>query len=153
MKRYIFSSLCTVALIVSVGVFSACSQFVDDSDPYSVTEAVKDVSGVWKLKSVTRNNIDITGEMDFTKFALRINSNGTYELENYLPFVVERNGTWKTDDPLFPFRLSFLEQGAANSVDVDFNYPVTNGIRSLQITLSPGCASNIYTYFMERQDQ
>ena len=152
MKRYRYSDFWTVMLSVGLGLLSSCSQFNDDSNPFEISEAVKDVSGVWKLKAVTRNNIDITSEMDFTKFALRMNSNGTYELENYLPFVVERNGTWKTDDPQFPFRLSFLEQGAANSVDVDFNFPVTNGLRSLQITLSPGCASNVYTYTLERTE-
>ena len=131
---------------------TSCSQFSDDSSPYDVAEAVKGLDGVWKLKTVTRNGIDITSDMDFSKFALHMNSDGTYHIENYLPFVVEKDGTWKTDDPHYPFRLSFLENGTAGDVSVDFNIPVVNGQRSLQITLSPGCASNVYTYMLEKNN-
>ncbi len=131
---------------------TGCSQFSDESNPYDVMEAVKNVGGTWKLKTVTRNNVDITKDMDFSRFALHINDNGTYHIENYLPFVVRKDGTWTTDDPLQPFRLSVLANGAASSVDVDFRFPIVGGRRSLQITLSPGCASNVYTYIMERTE-
>ncbi|MCR5269782.1 MAG: DUF5004 domain-containing protein [Prevotella sp.] len=138
------------ALLMAL-LLTGCSQFTDDSSPYGVTEAVKNVSGVWKLKNVTRNDIDITSDMDFSKFELHITNDGRYHIENYLPFVVEKDGTWTTDDPLYPFQLSFLEDGAANSVNVNFNFPVVNGQRTLFITLSPGCASNVYTYVLERK--
>jgi hypothetical protein len=139
-------------VILGALAIAGCSQFSDDSNPYDVTEAVKDVSGVWKLKSVTRNNIDITTDMDFSRFALHMGDDGRYHIENYLPFVVQKDGQWSTDNPHYPFRLSFLEDGAATSVDVDFRSPVVGGQRSLLITLSPGCASNVYTYTLERTE-
>ncbi|WP_027456225.1 DUF5004 domain-containing protein [Xylanibacter brevis] len=142
----------TGSVLLMALALTGCSQFSDDSNPYDVAEAVKSFGGVWKLKSVTRNNIDITADMDFSKFELHMGDDGRYHIENYLPFVVEKDGTWHTDDPLYPFQLSFLEDGAASSVDVNFNFPVVNGQRSLLITLSPGCASNVYTYTLERTD-
>ena len=148
MTKHLFLYL---ALFIGMSM-TGCSQFSDDSNPYDVAEAVKGLDGVWKLKTVTRNGIDITSDMDFSKFALHMNSDGTYHIENYLPFVVEKDGTWKTDDPHYPFRLSFLENGTAGDVSVDFNIPVVNGQRSLQITLSPGCASNVYTYMLEKNN-
>jgi len=142
----------TGSMLFMVLLLMSCSQFSDDSKPYDVTEVAKNVSGVWKLKSVTRNDIDITSDMDFSKFELHITNDGRYHIENYLPFVVEKDGKWTTDDPLYPFQLSFLEDGAVSSVDVNFNFPVVNGQRSLLITLSPGCASNKYTYTLERNE-
>ena len=65
--------------------------------------------------------------------------------------MVEKDGKWSTDDPHYPFRLSFIENGSATDVSVDFNIPVINGQRSLQISLSPGCASNVYTYKLEKE--
>lgn len=131
---------------------ASCSQFSDDSSPYDVLEAVKNVGGTWKLKTVTRNNVDITADMDFSRFALHMNNDGTYHIENYLPFVVRQDGTWTTDDPQQPFRLSFKENGVAVPVDVDFNFPIVGGQRTLKVTLSPGCASNVYTYTLERTE-
>ena len=142
----------TGGMLLMALLLLGCSQFSDDSKPYDVAEVAKNVGGVWKLKSVTRNDIDITSDMDFSKFELHITNDGRYHIENYLPFVVEKDGTWSTDDPLYPFQLSFLEDGATSSVNVDFNFPVVNGQRSLNITLSPGCANNVYTYTLERNE-
>lgn len=139
------------ALLMAL-LLTSCSQFADDTSPYSVPEAVKNVSGVWTLKNVTRNDIDITSDMDFSKFELHITNDGRYHIENYLPFVVEKDGTWTTDDPLYPYQLSFHEDGATSRVNVNFNFPVVNGQRTLLITLSPGCASNVYTYVLERKN-
>ena len=149
MKHRLLLNLCACGCWLMA--MTGCSQFNDDTSPYDVTESVKGLSGVWKLKNVTRNNIDITSDMDFSKFALHMNSDGTYHIENYLPFVVEKDGKWSTDDPHYPFRLSFTENGSATDVSVDFNIPVINGQRSLQISLSPGCASNVYTYKLEKE--
>lgn len=69
-----------LACIFTVAFMVGCSAFNDDSDPYGVGEATKDISGVWKLLSVSRNDIDITNEMDFTQFTLNINPDGTYHI-------------------------------------------------------------------------
>ncbi len=138
-----------VALMAALFV-SSCSTFSDDTEPYNVQEAVKDLSGVWALKTVTRNNVDITSQMDFTQFRLNLNSDGTYTIDNYLPFIVMENGTWGIDNPLYPFLLSFKEVSANASLDVELSYPIVNGKRALSITHSPGCYTNSYTYLMER---
>lgn len=132
---------------------AACSSFDDDTNPYGVSEAQKNLSGVWKLQNVTRNDVDITQDMDFTQFALHMEDDGTYHIENYLPFVVSQDGTWATDDAQFPFRLTFTENGAQQGTQIDINYPIVNGERSLSITLSPGCSSNTYTYTLTRQKE
>lgn len=120
------------------------------TDAFDVEEATKDISGVWKLKSVSRNGIDITNDMDFSQFALNLNADGSYTIDNYLPFVVKENGTWGTDDPKMPFQLSFKEENTKDLVNVELNYPIVNGERSLTIKLSPGCYSNTYTYQLQR---
>ena len=65
--------------------------------------------------------------------------------------MVEKDGKWMTDDPRYPFRLSFVESGSETGVSVDFNIPVVNGQRALQLSFSPGCASNVYTYKLEKE--
>ncbi len=143
LTRVVVASL-TVLAVASCGTFS------DETNPYGGKEALKDLSGVWKLKTVTRNGIDITTQMDFSKFTLNLNSDGSYFIDNYLPFIVRENGTWCTDDPACPFMISFKEQTANASIDVELSYPVVNGKRALAITHSPGCYSNTYTYILER---
>lgn len=120
------------------------------NDVYDIEESVKDISGVWKLQSVSRNGIDITESMDFSQFALNLNSDGTYTMDNYLPFVVKENGIWSTDNPTMPFLISFKETSKSEPVNVELNYPTVNGSRSLTIKLSPGCYSNTYTYQLKR---
>lgn len=144
--------LLTMAVVACMTalMMTSCSAFSDDSDPYDGTEAAKNLSGVWKLKTVTRNSIDITSFMDFSKFTLNLNTDGTYTIDNYLPFIVRENGTWAIDDPSYPFLLSFKEQSANAALDVELSYPVVNGSRALAITLSPGCFTNTYTYTLER---
>ncbi len=140
----------TLLLLVSCFVAS-CSSFLDDSDPYDGVESAKNLSGVWKISGVERNSVDITDQMDFSQFRLNLNADGTYSIENYLPFVVKGNGTWATNDPQFMFTISFLESATNDTTNVEVNYPITNGERKLVMTLSPGCYSNTYTYTMERE--
>lgn len=143
--------LTTIFLVLAALTMTvACSSFDDDSNPYGVEEAVKDLSGTWKLKTVTRNGSDITSAMDFTKFSLKLNNDGSYSLENYLPFVVSKDGTWAVNDPKHPFMITFTETGSAAPVALEFDYPMVNGQRAISITLSPGCYSNSYVYTMYR---
>ena len=119
-------------------------------DAYDVEESVKDISGVWKLQMVSRNGIDITESMDFSQFTLNLNNDGTYTIDNYLPFVVKENGIWSTDNPTMPFQIVFKEESKSEPVKVELNYPIVNGSRSLTINLSPGCYSNTYVYQLIR---
>lgn len=129
-----------------ISIMVSCSTI----DAYDVEESVKDISGVWKLQMVSRNGIDITESMDFSQFALNLNSDGTYTIDNYLPFVVKENGIWDTDNPTMPFQIVFKEESKSEPVKVELNYPIVNGSRSLTIKLSPGCYSNTYVYQLIR---
>ncbi len=140
----------TFMFVVVGALLFSCSAFNDDTDPYNVTEASKDLSGVWKLKTVTRNNIDITNQMDFTQFTLSLNHDGTYSIQNYIPFIVREDGTWGIDNPDYPFLLTFKESSSSEATNVELSYPVVDGKRALSITHSPGCFRNSYTFTMER---
>ena len=129
-----------------ISIMVSCSTI----DAYDVDESVKDISGVWKLQLVSRNGIDITESMDFSQFTLNLNSDGTYTIDNYLPFVVKENGIWNTDNPTMPFQIVFKEESKSEPVKVELNYPIVNGSRSLTIKLSPGCYSNTYVYQLIR---
>ena len=129
-----------------ISIMVSCSTI----DAYDVEESVKDISGVWKLQLVSRNGIDITESMDFSQFTLNLNSDGTYTIDNYLPFVVKENGIWNTDNPTMPFQIVFKEESKSEPVKVELNYPIVNGSRSLTIKLSPGCYSNTYVYQLIR---
>lgn len=142
-----------VLMLLSLAMLNACDKFsATESDVFE--ETYKDLSGFWKLEKVTRNGMDITGLYDFTKFSLDLKDDGSYEIENYLPFVVKNTGKWQVDDPLYPFHLIFEEEGSnPEEVSVEIEYMIVNGKRSLSIDLSPGCFRNIYTYVFNRTDQ
>lgn len=146
MKKTIQSALCA-ALCAAL---ASCSTFSSDEDSLSGTEPVKDLSGVWAIETATRNGTDITKAYDFSQFQLHLNADGTFSMDNYLPFVVKKNGTWGTDDPTHPFHISFKEEGAGESTTVELKYPITDGERTLTIGLSPGCYTNTYVYTMKR---
>jgi hypothetical protein len=139
--------------VAAVALATSCSTFSDDSNPYEVSESAKNLSGTWKLQTVTRNGIDITKSMDFTRFQLQLKDDGTYSIQNYLPFVVSGEGKWAVNDPQHPMQLSFQENGTSEAVNLGFSYPVVNGQRSISITLSPGCHSNVYVYTLYRETE
>lgn len=99
---------------------------------------------------MSRNSNDITETMDFSQFQINLKKDGKYTIENYLPFVVRHNGTWKVDDIYYPFRLYFTEDGATEQASTDILFPITNGERNIVITHSPGCGSNTYTYVFKK---
>lgn len=132
------------ALAVAV---SSCDTFKDEITPESYSEAVKNVDGNWQLSAVSRNGIDITKAMDFTRFHIVLKKDSTYELKNYLPFIVKGNGSWSVDDPLYPFHLSFKEEGVEKKeVKTSIGFQTVDGKRQMSITLSPGCHTNEYVY-------
>ena len=140
-----------LAAVIAAVMTVSCSTFIDETNPYAVKEAMKDLSGTWRLKTVTRNGVNITQQMDFSRFRLILHSDGTYSIQNYLPFVVSADGTWAVNDPQHPMLLTFKEEGATEGINLDFSYPVVDGNRALSITLSPGCYTNSYVYTLYRE--
>lgn len=146
MKSTIRIAFC---ILLSFLFFGSCDSFKDDEyDDYR--EESKNIDGTWRLKTVSRNGIDITGAMDFSQFRLNLNEDGSYTIDNYLPFVVKKEGQWAVDDPQYPFNLTLRENGSNENVTVKIKYPIANGSRILSITLSPGCYSNSYQYVFEQ---
>lgn len=132
-----------LALAVSV---SSCDTFKDEITPKSFSETAKHLDGNWQLSTVFRNGVDITKQMDFSRFHIILNKDNTYEMKNYLPFIVKDNGTWSVDDPLFPFHLSFKEEDSIEEMKTEIGFLTVDGERRLTIKLSPGCHTNKYVY-------
>lgn len=147
--KYKMHIVMVLGFFLSGGVIS-CNTFKDEVTPKTYTEAEKTMDGKWQLTTVSRNGTDITEAMDFTRFHLTLRKDNTYEIENYLPFLVRRNGTWSIDDPMYPFHLSFRENDSAAEVITEIRYPITNGRRQIILSLSPGCAGNTYVYMFEK---
>ena len=76
----IFIKACVAALLLGVTV-TACDSYNDNETPSKFVEADKQLDGVWQLSTVKRNGVDITSTMDFSKFRLHLNSDGSYKLE------------------------------------------------------------------------
>lgn len=143
--------IATIILSFSV-YFTSCDTFID-SEPSDYSEAPKNVDGTWLLQTVSRNGLDITNEFDFSQFRLNLNIDGSYTIDNYLPFAVKKDGYWRVDDPQYPFNLIFMEDGADHETNVGLDYPVVNGKRIIAITLNPGCHRNSYVYVFKKESQ
>lgn len=114
-------------------------------------EPLKALDGTWRVSQVLRNASDITQYVDSAGFRLILQPDKTYSLEsNNIPFVVNSNGTWAADDPLYPYLLSFTPKDSATAIKANIGTPVSKGIRNLQVTFSPGCHSNTYVYIFEK---
>jgi hypothetical protein len=128
-------------------VIHACKR-----DEIRVPEQAKDISGKWHIIKAMRNGVDITALADFTQFRIHFTPDRQYTIENPLPFVVSRNGSYALDDPEYPFRITFRQTGIEAAVSTSFTYPVVSGKRNLNLTFSPGCAANTYVYTLEKVD-
>lgn len=137
--------LSLVILFFGVGV--ACTT---KEDEVVYRESVKDISGNWQVVQAFRNEQDITEMMDFSKFRVQFNADGTYGFENYLPFLVREGGTWSLDDPQYPMFLELTSGSSEAPVKTGLNMPIKDGKRQLGLTFSPGCSSNTYTYLFEK---
>ena len=74
-------------------------------------------------------------------------------IENYLPFLVKKNGTWRIDNLTYPFFLTFQEEGAEREAITEITYPIVQGKRHITLTISPGCSSNSYVYSFEKIEE
>ena len=113
-------------------------------------EALKNIEGSWKIVSASRNGTDLTDRIDFSQFRLNFIDNSTYTIENKLPFLISKNGTWSLDDPAYPFVITFTGEGSETPVSTNFDYPVVEGNRQINLKFSPGCSANSYQYTFEK---
>ena len=113
-------------------------------------ESVKDLTGSWKIVKAVQNGKDITGRFNFASFRINFLDNKKYEIQNQLPFIVKKNGAFDLDDPQYPFSIKFNEEGSSTAVSSNFNYPITNGARLLNLSFSPGCVGNSYIYTLQK---
>lgn len=134
------------AFLALTVIISSCDTFKDEMTPGSYSETVKYIDGNWQLATVFRNGIDITEYMDFSAFHIILKKDNTYEIKNYLPFIVKNKGKWSVDDPQFPFHLVFEEEGMNKEVKTEIGFSTVDGERRLTIKLSPGCHTNTYVY-------
>lgn len=114
-------------------------------------ESVKDITGKWKIVSLTRNGEDLSERMDFSKFRIIFNADGTYTLEDRFAFIVDGPGTFKLNDPQYPFTLTLTPEEAVEAT-AKFQFPVVEGDRQLSLNVALGCTSNIYQFNFEREN-
>ena len=126
---------------------NSCSYFEDDT---TYTESTKSVVGDWKIIHAFRNDVEITDLMDFSEFRISFKEDGTYTIENYLPFIVSLNGVYELDDPQYPLQIFFTQSDNSEKVKTLLNFPIVDADRRIELTFSPGCASNTYTYVLDR---
>jgi len=131
---------------IVLGLFLGCAPSTDTGD-YS--EPDKDITGSWSVIRVVRNGQDITGMVDFSRFRINFLEDGTYNFENYLPFVVSEPGTWSLDNRQFAFKINF-QTNSQQTESLEFTFPIIDGKRQIQISGSPGCNRNTYTYLLQR---
>ncbi|MCH5596476.1 DUF5004 domain-containing protein [Niabella ginsengisoli] len=142
MMKPVQSYILTLCILLALFCASSCTK----ESTKSVSESNKNVIGTWKISGVTRNGVDITSFFDFTPFSIEFKDNGTYVINNQVPFVVSKNGSWSLDDPTHPLRISFSQAGSAETFTNEFNYPVVGESRRIILTGSPGCSLNTYQY-------
>ena len=165
LKKWIILPIILPIIVMLPMMFNSCDDVDTDSGdnpedrlPPIVTPPevnVDDLHGAWKVVSALRNNNeedaeDISALRGFANFRLNINANGTYTIDNYMPFIVRDNGQWELDDPKLPLFINFKENAASAPVVTDFIFPIENNQRQLRILLSPGCSSNGYFYVFEK---
>ena len=135
-------------------VFLACFVFVSCKDEVGTTitdESVKDITGTWKIISLTRNGEQLAQRMDLSKFKITFKSDGTYILEDKMAFPVSDAGAYKLGDPQYPFSLVLTQQNQP-AQNIKFQFPVIEGKRQLSLTFSPGCSGNTYQYNFVREN-
>lgn len=113
-------------------------------------ESAKEIAGNWRVTQASRNGTDITEKFDFSGFSITFNEDGTYRLQQPLPFIVSESGSFALDDPQYPFQISFTAANSDGAVSSSFEYPIVAGRRNLLLTFSPGCGSNTYRYTLIR---
>src|SRR5690606_33398535 len=122
----------------------------DEFATASLDESTKSVAGSWQVTQITRNGEDLSKRMDFSGFTIDFDEDGKYTVSADLPFLVQGTGGYSLNDPQYPFSLVLTPSTSEEAVFVSFQFPVVNGQRQLNLTMSLGCSSNSYQYSLER---
>ncbi len=143
MKNIMFASIYAG---LSILLFSC------NKDMLIPAESVKDLSGSWKIVSLVRNNQDdMTSRIDLTKFRLIFNEDNTYSFQDSMAFIVSDPGSYSTDDPQYPFNLTLEPRNSTEQNKLEFGFPIVNGKRQINLSISPGCSKNTYKYVFEKE--
>ncbi len=138
--RYLSGILCGIIL------FASCQTTKD-----ALVEPQKDLTGTYKIVSVTRNAVDITQYVDSAGFRLILANDATYTLQsNNIPFVVNSSGKYSIDDPQYAYHITFNPTDSTTTFVGNIGTPVSKGSRNLVVTFSPGCHANSYVYTFEK---
>jgi len=141
-----FSQRFFTALLFGAVLLASCKK--NNDVPF--TEPAKSVAGKWQIVKASRNGTDLMPYVDFSQFRLNFNDDSTYTIDNLLPFIVSKKGAYSLDDPKYPFKISFRQDGSTAPITTNFSYPVVNGKRQISLSFSPGCTKNSYQYTFER---
>ena len=142
-KRITFAAV--IFLLLAVIIHSCKKEEVNIP-----SEPLKEIDGSWKIIKATRNGADMTNRFDFSRFRISF-SDSNYTIANPVPFIVAGNGSWRFDDPNYPFVMSFRATGDTLKSS-EIQYPVTKGVRNIVISFSPGCKANTYQYTLEKEN-
>lgn len=142
--------LSAALLVLGLIGLSSCE---DEVSNVPTAEAVKDITGSWKVVQLTRNGEDLSERLDLSGFRIGFNSDGTYTLANQLPFIADAPGTYKLSDPQYPFALVLTPEGVEEDVVARFQFPMVKGKRQLSLSFSLGCESNTYQFNFERENK
>lgn len=145
MNRKAFSFFC---LLVTVLALHACKE---ETAATITEEPIKDITGTWRVVSLTRNGEELAQRLDLSKFKINFKSDGTYVLQDKLAFPVTDGGTYKLNDAQYPAGLLLTQQGQQAKA-IKFQFPVVAGKRQLSLTFSQGCAGNTYQYNFTREN-
>ncbi|SEN48254.1 protein of unknown function [bacterium A37T11] len=138
----LWSLLTTIGVVLMMG---SCKV-----EEMVANEATKEIQGTWHISKATRNGTDITDKFDFSGFKIVFQTDGSFQLGQPVPFIVSQNGRYALDDPQYPFQIKFDQENQAGEATSAFEYPIVDGQRSLTLTFSTGCATNIYRYTLRR---
>ena len=145
MKRRIYQGCC---MLFGITLSLSCKNEVAD---LIKDEPVKDISGTWKIVSLTRNGEELASRLDLSKFRITFNADGTYTLQDQMAFTVSGPGSYELNDSQYPSGLIMTQEGKAPE-KMTFQFPVVAGKRQLSLTLSPGCTGNTYQYNFAREN-
>ncbi|RYZ62960.1 MAG: DUF5004 domain-containing protein [Chitinophagaceae bacterium] len=140
MKKILF-----LLLLFAAGLFACRTERLEKA-----YEPVKEVNGNWKIVSVLRNGTDLTARFDFSKFRISF-IDSAYALSEQVPFLVSTNGTWRFDDPAYPFKIALTAKDSSAKTS-SLLFPVVGGKRNMVLTISPGCRANSYQYTLQKVD-
>lgn len=156
MRVNFFKSVRVLFMVLILGLWMGCSV-----EP-PLAEPVKDINGSWKIVKVVRNTVDITKNVKVDNFQLdfQVDSSdaslpgggaGEYHITRGAPFVVNKDGKWKLNNPAFPFTISFSpESDPDENIELAFSYLVIGGKYQIKLVLQPGCPSNTYEYYLSK---